>query len=133
MSRGMVEDKKISDAVQLLLKGGKMLGFHCQSCDTPLFQVNDDIFCPHCKRKYKIVEKDGEKSVELVDTSLDKTDSDEKNLSEKPDHHEKALEKMEMLFDKIAIKALESDNIHELKELVNLLKEIAEIIRLLKS
>ena len=134
MSRVMVEDKKISDAVHLLLKGGKMLGFHCQSCGTPLFQMEDDIFCPHCNKRYIIVERDGKKVVDPVDDSPVKTESAPKtNVSLSSRIHENLLEKVETLFDKIAVRALNSDNIHETMELVKLLKEIAEVIRLLKN
>ena len=132
MSRDMVEDKKISEAVELLLKGGKMLGFHCMECDTPLFQVRDSIFCPHCKKKYKIVEKDGNRAViQAGELPVQSATYIETGDSEKIIDNESLLEKVEKIFDKIAAKALNSDNIYEIKESVTLLKELAEILKIL--
>ncbi len=134
MTRDMAEDKKISDAVQLLLKGGKMLGFHCNSCDTPLFEMEEDIFCPHCKKRYRIVEIDGKKAVEPVESVSSQTEShNETYTAQKFENYEKLSEKVEVLFDRIASRALDSDNIHEIRELVKLLRELAEILKKLRE
>ncbi len=130
----MVEDKKISDAVHLLLKGGKMLGFHCQNCETPVFDMDGNIFCPHCGKRYNITEKDGKMIVESVDDIPDQPEeSAELPVLQKFESQGYPSDKLELLFNKIATKAASSDNIHEIKELVGLLREIAEIIKLLKD
>ena len=52
-----MEDKKISEAVELLYKGAKMLSYYCPECKVPLFKYKDRIFCPSCKRDV-VFEKD---------------------------------------------------------------------------
>ena len=54
-----MEDKKISEAVELLFKGAKMLAYHCPECKMPLFKYKDKILCPSCKKEAVIV-KEGE-------------------------------------------------------------------------
>ncbi len=126
----MAEDKKISDAAQLLLKGGKMLGFHCNECGTPLFQMESNIFCPHCQKKYRVVEKDGKKTVEPVKDAIHHTPVHERKISaERHVNREILVKKLEALFDKIAAEALESDSIHDVRELVKIMREISEILK----
>ena len=50
-------DKNISEAVELLYKGAKMLAQHCIDCKMPLFEYEGKIICPACKREFKIDEK----------------------------------------------------------------------------
>ena len=50
-------DKSVSDAVELLYKGAKMLAQHCLDCKMPLFKYEGKIVCPSCKREFKIDEK----------------------------------------------------------------------------
>lgn len=51
-----MEDKKISDISKLLIKGAKMLSYHCPDCKIPLFQEGERIFCPSCNRE-AVIEK----------------------------------------------------------------------------
>ncbi len=134
MSRDMVEDKKISDAVELLLKGGKMLGFHCNECDTPLFEMESNVFCPHCQKKYRIIEKDGTKVVEPAEESAYHIQShDDAASAEWHEDRKNLAEKLEALLDKIVTEALKSNSIHDVKELVGIMKEITEILKELES
>ncbi len=50
-------DKSVSDAVELLYKGAKMLAQHCLDCKMPLFKYEGKVLCPSCKREFKIDEK----------------------------------------------------------------------------
>ncbi len=47
-------DKNISEAVELLYKGAKMLAQHCVDCKMPLFEYEGKVICPSCKREFKI-------------------------------------------------------------------------------
>ena len=60
-----MEDKKISDAVELLLKGAKMLAYHCPECSMPLFLHEGKVICPSCKKEAEIVESGREVTVRL--------------------------------------------------------------------
>ncbi|MFX1518425.1 MAG: Sjogren's syndrome/scleroderma autoantigen 1 family protein [Promethearchaeota archaeon] len=41
-------------------KGATMLNEACPECSGPLFQLKDDIICPHCGKKVLIVQSDAE-------------------------------------------------------------------------
>ena len=74
-------DKSISDAVELLYKGAKMLAYHCLDCKMPLFKYEDKIICPSCKREFEIDEKG---NIKLVTTkkseNIDKEKESAKNI-----------------------------------------------------
>ncbi|MBO8174958.1 MAG: hypothetical protein H0Z18_06845 [Thermococcus sp.] len=37
----------------LLFSGAKMLDKHCPKCGSPLFELNDRVFCPVCEHREK--------------------------------------------------------------------------------
>jgi uncharacterized Zn finger protein (UPF0148 family) len=43
-----MRDEKISKITEMLLAGGKMLGIHCGTCESPLFEFKGKISCPVC-------------------------------------------------------------------------------------
>ncbi|MFO7966246.1 MAG: autoantigen p27 domain-containing protein [Archaeoglobaceae archaeon] len=55
-----MEDKKISDISKLLIRGAKMLSYHCPECNVPLFQEGDTMFCPSCQKE-AVTEQEGER------------------------------------------------------------------------
>ncbi|MFQ5815806.1 MAG: Sjogren's syndrome/scleroderma autoantigen 1 family protein [Candidatus Hydrothermarchaeaceae archaeon] len=44
----MPSDKTVKDMAEMLLKGAKMLQYHCDTCKSPLFQKEGKIICPVC-------------------------------------------------------------------------------------
>ncbi|MFX1513973.1 MAG: Sjogren's syndrome/scleroderma autoantigen 1 family protein [Promethearchaeota archaeon] len=49
-----------SEMASLLITGATMLSESCPDCHVPLFQKDDKIFCPKCKRKVVFVSTDEE-------------------------------------------------------------------------
>jgi len=76
-----VEDKKISDAVELLLKGAKMLAYHCPECSMPLFLHDGKVICPSCKKEVEIVESGREVVVRLKE-DLEREEAEKKKVTE---------------------------------------------------
>lgn len=54
------EETGVQKAVELMRKGATMLNEACPECSGPLFQLKDDIICPHCGKKVLIVQSDAE-------------------------------------------------------------------------
>lgn len=48
-----MQEDKLSKITEMLLAGGKMLGVHCGTCMSPLFQHQGKIVCPVCGDKPK--------------------------------------------------------------------------------
>lgn len=76
-----MEDKKISDAVELLLKGAKMLAYHCPECSMPLFLHDGKVICPSCKKEVEIVESGREVVVRLKE-DLEREEAEKKKVTE---------------------------------------------------
>lgn len=49
-----MQEDKLSKITEMLLAGGKMLGVHCGTCMSPLFQYQGKIVCPVCGDKPKL-------------------------------------------------------------------------------
>ncbi|WP_456477793.1 Sjogren's syndrome/scleroderma autoantigen 1 family protein [Geoglobus ahangari] len=136
----MAEDKKISEAVGLLLKGAKMLSHHCPSCYLPLFQQDERVFCPHCKREFTLVEDGGKVTVIAVNGGKENGESVTSEVESKPKSREIAdeleentLASVEVLLRELAERARGSESIAEIREIVYVMKELAEIYRMLKN
>jgi len=131
----MAEDKKISEAVEPLLKGGKMLKFHCPDCGLPLFKQDEKVFCSYCKTEFQIVKEEGNER--LVTKSLEKRD--EEKSTERGDSlvglGESTLleESIEELMKKLVRKAISTDNMYELRDIVQILKELSEVYRVVRG
>jgi len=57
------DDKQIKRMADLLKSGATMLFEHCPECSTPLFKIEDDIWCPNCNKRVIIVREGEEKKV----------------------------------------------------------------------
>ncbi|MFX0093360.1 MAG: Sjogren's syndrome/scleroderma autoantigen 1 family protein [Candidatus Hodarchaeota archaeon] len=53
-------DAQVRQMSQLLLKGATMLQESCPDCNVPLFKLDDQIFCPNCKKKAIFAKSDAE-------------------------------------------------------------------------
>ncbi len=127
----MAEDKKISEAVELLLKGAKMLSYHCPDCMLPVFQQDERIFCPHCRRDFKVVE---EKNVRRIVPLDEDSGAAQQDLEEQRPQEVAGAENLVLeLFKKLGRRALGSDSVPEIKEIVSIMRELAEIYRMLRK
>jgi len=54
-------DEQMKRMADLLKSGATMLFEHCPECNTPLFKIKDDIWCPNCNKRVIIV-KEGEET-----------------------------------------------------------------------
>ncbi len=78
-----MEDKGIDNMAKLLLAGGKMLGYHCKECKVPLFDLNGEVICPSCNRKYAFEEEAKKKEEHLEKVKVERVEKEtelEKNL-----------------------------------------------------
>ncbi|WP_048094691.1 Sjogren's syndrome/scleroderma autoantigen 1 family protein [Geoglobus ahangari] len=136
----MAEDKKISEAVGLLLKGAKMLSHHCPSCYLPLFQQDERVFCPHCKREFTLVEDGGKVTIIAVNGEKENGESATSEAESKSEGRgaadeiaEDTIASVEILLRELAERARGSESIAEIREIVHVMKELAEIYRMLKN
>lgn len=126
-----MEDKKISEAVELLYKGAKMLSYYCPECKVPLFKDKDRVFCPSCKRDVVFESDDKFKYV--------KQDVKEENKVEFREKVKQAIQsnelKEEVFKDAISNLALKLKNVEDtenLKEIVELIDKLINLIEKLK-
>lgn len=127
----MAEDKKISEAVELLLKGAKMLSYHCPDCMLPVFQQDERIFCPHCMKDFRIVEEKNVRKIVPVDGDDGALHQDLKGPQTREVGGVEGL--VLELLEKLGRKALSSDSVPEIREIVNTMKELAEIYRMIRE
>ena len=131
----MAEDKKISEAVELLLKGAKMLSYHCPDCMLPVFQQDKTIFCPHCRKEFALVEEGGgRKIVPVTSTSAGEEDSTAAQYGDGPssgiaDIEADLLKLLKTLIDRMD----SSSSTVEMRELAHIMKELAEVYRMLTA
>ncbi len=143
-----MSDKKISEAVELLYKGGKMLSYHCPDCMIPLFEKDGRIFCPSCGREavfegdegHSLEEERGTK-VEVEKAEIGETKRRDEDLQEVRGDYEKGRHadvadddvELEMLVKKAAARVCEmiisSRNPKEVRDLVRSLDTLVRIIR----
>ena len=144
-----MEDKKISEAVELLYKGAKMLSYYCPECKVPLFKDKDRIFCPSCKRDviFESDIKSGAKINKALPENLQikeaKPVEHQKPLkpqklqeSQESQTYQDARPELEKIFkDAISNLALKLENIEDtqnLKEIVELIEKLTNLIEKLK-
>jgi UPF0148 protein len=101
-----VEEEKLRKTADMLLAGGRMLGVHCGTCMSPLFEFQGKIVCPVCGGKTKPAKPEAKApSLKKVEEVLHaKINSLAEQLAEETDHA-KTLELLERL--KSALEALE--------------------------
>ena len=133
-------DKNISEAVELLYKGAKMLAQHCIDCKMPLFEYEGKIICPACKREFKMNEEKKEKEKVKKDDALSVRDRREevcKNLETKDTCEIEDIDKSEYLKAKsilksklfeIILKTKECESIDCLHDLTDLALKIIELL-----
>ncbi len=120
----MVEDKKISESAELLLKGAKMLKYHCPDCSMPLFKYNEKIICPSCKTEFQIQD---EKLVKIEETKESNVRFERVERSESKVG--KSIQKyLEEIVKKLCVRALKSESLNEIKEIVNIIKDLVDIL-----
>jgi UPF0148 protein len=117
-----MEDKKISDAVNLLYKGAKMLSYHCPNCKIPLFQEDERVFCPSCKKDV-IIRKEGE---------VEKSESVERVEKKQIDFDGIELSLKETIL-KLSSELREVRSREEMKEIVDLMDRVTQILEKLKK
>ena len=70
----MADEGNIKRMADLLKSGATMLGYHCPECNSPLFSVRGEIWCPRCNKQV-ITAKDGDGLLEKASLSLNDVES----------------------------------------------------------
>ena len=127
-----MEDKKISEAAELLYKGAKMLQFHCQDCGLPLFKHEGKTFCPGCKVEYEIVENQVRKIgvVEEGKTEEIKVDEARTQFDSNFDYVEVNLTEV---MRKLSERLLKAESLREMEEIISILSEIIDLSERVKK
>ena len=125
-----MEDKKISEAVELLFKGAKMLAYHCPECKMPLFQHEGKIICPVCKKEVEII---GEGKNAIVKFKEKEKEEYKQEIPKDGDVKKVTLdEDLEIILKnavlKLAKTLVECKTIDETKEIVEVLESLVNII-----
>lgn len=126
LTTDMVEDKKISESAELLLKGAKMLRYHCPDCLLPLFKDNEKIFCPSCKREFII---EGE---EAKTKAQPETEREVESKETKAEIGGDLTRLVECLMENLIKKAMSSESLYEIREIVEIVERLARILERLK-
>jgi UPF0148 protein len=53
----MSDNENIKRMADLLKSGATMLENHCPVCSSPLFRINEEIWCPKCNKRVVIVDE----------------------------------------------------------------------------
>ncbi len=129
-----MEDKKISEAVELLYKGAKMLSYYCPECKVPLFKYKDRIFCPSCKRDVVF-----EKDVNNKKSNGKECKDESKTFSKAPPNRRDFEQKRNNIEDilrnaliNLALRLESVEDLQNMKEVVELIEKLVEIIEKLK-
>ena len=64
------DDTSVKRMAELLRQGATMLADACPQCGSPLFKVQDDIYCAKCDRRIVYAESDEEVEVIAVKTLI---------------------------------------------------------------
>lgn len=128
-----MEDKKISEAVELLYKGAKMLSYYCPECKVPLFKYKDRIFCPSCKRDV-VFEKDVNNKKSNGKERKDESKTFSKDLPNRRDFEQKRnIESvLRNALINLALRLESVEDLKNMKEVVELIEKLVEIIEKLK-
>ncbi len=126
-----MEDKKISDAVELLLKGAKMLAYHCPECSMPLFLHDGKVICPSCKKEAEIIEKGKNVEVRLKEEHVKEEEMEKRKVIKPKIEKEEDLEELLKNVLRIYIEKLvdDYDSAEKTIRVINSLLEIIETIR----
>ncbi|MFW6128064.1 MAG: Sjogren's syndrome/scleroderma autoantigen 1 family protein [Halobacteriota archaeon] len=141
-----MEDKKISDISKLLIRGAKMLSYHCPECNVPLFQEGERIFCPSCQKEAIIGQKGEREVADASETDVVTSEGVVGNEVDKPSQEQgpekkvirgssRIYEEMDMSTAEISLKnsllklSGELENARDVKEI----KEIIEVMEKITS
>jgi uncharacterized Zn finger protein (UPF0148 family) len=93
-----MKEKDMGKIVDMLMAGGKMLGVHCGSCMSPLFEYKGKVTCPVCGGEAVPAREKGEAppTDKLEKVLRSKIDSLTEELAKETDH-EKTLEILERI------------------------------------
>lgn len=134
-----MEDKKISEAVELLFKGAKMLSYHCPECKMPLFKYKDKILCPSCKKEAVIV-KEGETETIIIkedrreEERKETIEREEVKVKEVKEVHEEDVEGiLKKGLTKVAKYLVDCKDIDEIQKVVVVLEKLVSIIEKIKK
>lgn len=63
------DEETVKRMADLLKSGATMLFEHCPQCGSPLFKIQDEVWCPKCNKRVIIV-KEGEETPDLSSSVL---------------------------------------------------------------
>jgi UPF0148 protein len=58
--------ESVKRMAELLRKGATMLAEACPQCGSPLFKIDDDLYCAHCDRPVVVVESEDQIQTQSV-------------------------------------------------------------------
>lgn len=119
-NKNFEESKYFKEISKLLLTGATMMAESCPDCNVPLFKKKDKIFCPKCKKQ-------------AIYTS---TENEAKEIEQKYSFSETQATLQDILTGKmnfLAQKIASSEDIPEIREILNLIKEIIEVLQNLRN
>lgn len=64
------DDTSVKKMAELLRQGATMLADACPQCGSPLFKIQDDIYCAKCDRRIVYTQSDEEVEVQAVKTLI---------------------------------------------------------------
>lgn len=59
-------DESVKRMAELLRKGATMLAEACPQCGSPLFKIDDEMYCAHCDRPVVVVESEDQIQTQSV-------------------------------------------------------------------
>jgi UPF0148 protein len=65
-----IDDVSVKKMAELLRSGATMLAEACPQCGSPLFKVQDDIYCAKCDRRIVYAKSDEEVETQAVKTLI---------------------------------------------------------------
>ena len=129
-----MEDKKISEAVELLFKGAKMLAYHCPQCNMPLFKYEGKVICPACKKEAEIIGEGKDAVVKLKDDDSAEKIPKETEVTEVSDVRiettdvEMALKQTIQILIRRLMDVSKEEKISIIKEYVDVIKNLIELL-----
>ncbi len=129
----MVEDKKISESAELLLKGAKMLKYHCPDCLLPLFKDNERVFCPSCKTEYIIEESNVIPKAQISETEKrEKVTKRKKEIITESVLDNDLIKLIEKLIEKLVRRAMSSESLNEIREITEIVERLTHVLEKIK-
>lgn len=130
-----MEDKKISEAVELLFKGAKMLAYHCPACNMPLFKYEGRIICPACKKEAEIIGEGRDVVVRLKEDeheSVVESKKVEVVTSEKDENIEDLLKSVICTVVSRLVDVAANEDITTIKDFVSVLDNLLNVLERVK-